>query len=137
MAINNFSVEQIVVTVNGREITDWGESEQPISEAPIDPKATLRRGKGGGAVRLDRVNPGRALTLSLNPGSPDSAYMQSLFNSNATITYTRQVIGTLEKVIGTEGVIVNDGPVNRGGQTISDDEYMIELNAWTGLKGGE
>lgn len=137
MALNNFSTEQIIVLVNGREITDWGESDSPITEAPIDQRSTLRRGKGGNAVRLDRINPGRAVTLSLNPGSPDSAYMQSLFNSNANITYSRTVIGTLENVIGTEGVITNDAAVNRGGVTITDDQFLMEFNAWTGLKGGD
>lgn len=137
MALNNFSTEQIIVLINGREITDWGESDSPITESPIDQRSILRRGKGSNAVRLDRINPGRAVTLSLNPGSPDSAYMQSLLNSNANITYSRTVIGTLENVIGTEGVITNDGPVNRGGTTITDDQFLMEFNAWTGLKGGE
>lgn len=137
MSLENYSTDQIVVTVNGREITDWGDAESPIIDAPIDPRSTLRRGKGGNAVRLDRINPGRAVTLSLNPGSPDSAYMQALFNSYANISFSTTVIGTLENAIGTEGVIVNDGPTNRGGTTISDDQYMMEFNAWTGLKGGE
>lgn len=135
MALNNFSTENQVVVVNGREITDWGEAEEPISEGPIDPKTVLRRGRGGNAVRLDRINPGRTVTLSLNPGSPDSAYMQSLFNSNANINYGRTVIGTLENVVGAEGAIVNDGPSNRGGQSITDDVYIMEFNAWTGIKG--
>lgn len=137
MSLNNYAVEQIVVTVNGREITDWGETDPPISEAPIDPKSVLRRGLGGNAIRLDRLNPGRTVTLNINPGSPDAAYLQGLFNSNANITYTRQVIGTLENVVGSEGVMTNDGTVGRGGQTMTDDQFMIDFNSWTGLKGGE
>lgn len=134
MSVNNFSTDYIVVTVNGREIKDWGDNASPITESPIDPRSTLRRGMGGNAVRLDRINPGRAVTLSINPGSPDSSYLQGLFNSRANITYSRTVIGTLENAVGTEGVIINDGAVNRGGVTITDDEYMFEFNAWTGIK---
>ena len=137
MALNNFSTENTVITVNGREITDFGETDPPVSDSPIDPKSVLRRGLGGNAVRLDRNNPGREVTISLNPGSPDSAYMQGLFNSNANITFTKTIIGSLENAVGSEGVIVNDGSVGRGGQTITDDQYIIQFNSWTGLKGGE
>lgn len=137
MALSNFSTDQIVVTVNGREMTDWGESETPITDAPINQRSNLRQGMGGNAVRLDRKNPGRSVTLNFNPGSPDSAYMQALFNSYANISFSFTVIGTLENAIGTEGVIINDGSNNRGGTTISDDQYIMNFNAWTGLKGGE
>ncbi|WP_033471029.1 hypothetical protein [Bordetella bronchiseptica] len=137
MALVNITTENTVVTVNGREITDWGEAESPVTEEPIDAKTTIRRGMGGNAARLDRINPGRRVTLTLNPGGADSAYMQGLFNSNANITYTRTVIGTLENSVGSEGAIVNDGAVNRaGGTSISDDVFIMEFNAFTGLKGG-
>ena len=136
MALNNFSTDLFVVTINGRIMTDWGETATPFTDDPIDAKSTLRRGQGGNAVRLDRQNPGRRVTLFLNPGSPDSAFMQGLMNSNATITTSKQQIGTLEAAIGTEGVIVNDASVGRGGTTISDDSYIIEHNTWNGTKGG-
>ncbi len=140
MAVNNFSTDLNAVTINGRSLTDWGNTEPPISEAPIDPSSTLRRGQGGNAIRLDRLNPGREVTLNLNPGGPDSAFMQSLINSSASITYGRTQIGTLETVVGTEGVIVNDGSVGRGGSTdagVTDDVYIIQFNTWAQTKGGE
>lgn len=137
MALVNITTENTVVTINGREITDWGEAESPVVEEPVDPKSTIRRGMGGNAVRLDRINPGRRVTLSLNPGGADSAYMQSLLNSNANITYTRTVIGTLENAVGSEGAIVNDGAINRaGGDSISDDVFIMEFNAFTTQRGG-
>jgi len=135
--LNNFSTDLLVITVNGRIMSDWGETATPVTDEPIDPKTALRRGQGGNAVRLDRSNPGRRVNLFLNPGSPDSAFMQGLFNSNANITYSKQQIGTLEAAIGTEGAIVNDASVGRGGTTITDDNYIIEFNRWTGAKGGE
>lgn len=130
MAINNFSTDQTVVTVNGREITDWGDTDPPISEAPIDPRGVLRRGLGGNAVRLDRINPGRTVTLSLNPGSPDAAYLQGLFNSRVNITYTRTVIGSLENVVASEGMLINDGTTGRGGVTVTDRQFTFEFNKW-------
>lgn len=137
MSLANYGNDGNVTTINGRQITDFGETASPVQESPIDPKRVLRRGQGGHAVKLERNNPGRAVNMYLNPGSPDSAYVQGLFNSGAVITYSRQQIGTLEGVIGTEGVVINDGTTNRGGTTISDDQYTIEFNGWTELKGGE
>lgn len=135
MALNNFSTDLFVITVNGRQIQDWGETATPYTDDPIDPKSQLRRGQGGNAVRLDRINPGRTVNLFLNPGSPDSAFLQGLFNSNANITLSRTQIGTLETAIGIEGVMVNDGQVGRGGSTITDDQFTIEFNGWTASKG--
>lgn len=136
MALTNFSTDNTVVTVNGRTISDWGETATPYTDGPIDPTSAIRRGQGGNAVRLDRINPGREVHLFINPGSPDSAYLQGLFNSDANITLTFEQVGTLDIATGTEGAIVNDGTRGRGGMTISDDEYILQFNAWTGTKGG-
>lgn len=136
MALNNFSTDRLVITVNGRTIDDWGETDPPYTDEPIDQKSTLRRGQGGNAVRLDRSNPGRRVTLNVNPGSPDGAFLQGLFESNANVTLTKQQIGTLEVATGIEGVMTNDGQVGRGGQTVTDDQFIIEFNTWTAAKGG-
>lgn len=136
MSVNNFSTDLFVVTVNGRIISDWGETATPFTDAPIDARSQLRRGQGGNAVRLDRINPGREINLFLNPGSPDSSFMQGLFTSNANITASKTQIGTLEAAVGIEGVITNDASIGRGGSTISDDQYIVQFNSWTATKGG-
>lgn len=136
MALHDFSTASFVVSVNGRLITDWGDTATPFTDEPIDAASQLRRGQGGNAIRLDRINPGRRTTLNLNPGGADSAYMQGLLLSKANITLHKQQIGTLEIALGTEGVIVNDASVGRGGSTISDDVFIIEFNVWDGMKGG-
>lgn len=135
MAINNYSTDLLVVTVNGLPITDWGEGT-PFRDEPIDPKSTLRRGQGGGGSRLDRLNPGRRVTLNIQPGSPNAAYLSSLMNSRANVSITRTQIGTLESAVGSEGIFTNDGPNDRGGQTITDDQFIMEFNSWTDTKGG-
>jgi hypothetical protein len=135
MSLSNFSTDLCVVTVNGRQIKDWGETATPVTDEPIDPAAALRRGQGGNAIRLDRINPGRTVNLFLNPGSSDSAYLQGLYVSNANITYTYTQIGTLETALGAEGVMVNDGQRGRGGMTITDDQFIIEFNTWTASRG--
>ena len=137
MALNRYSTELFTLSINGRIITDFGDSDPAFTDDPIDPKTVIRRGQGGKAVRLDRTNPGRTVVINLNPGSPDSAFMQGLFSSNANIVLNRTQIGTLETAIGTEGAIVNDGQVGRAGMTITDDQYTLEFNGWVQSKGGE
>ena len=78
MAINNFDVAGAIWTVNGRQVKDWGETDPPVSVDPIDDQRVLRRGLGGNATGISRSNPGRRVTMNLNPGSPDSAYMSGL-----------------------------------------------------------
>lgn len=136
MALQNFGPSDSVLTINGRVMSEFGENASPYTDEPIDPKTVLRRGQGGKAIRLDRKNPGRRVNVYFNPGSADSAYMQSLFNSNANITASWTQIGTLEAAVGTEGVITNDAAVNRAGTTVSDDQYTMEFNVWTATKGG-
>lgn len=135
MSLNNFSNDLTVVTINGRQIQDWGETATPYTDAPIDPRSQLRRGQGGNAVRLDRQNPGREVNIYLNPGSSDSAYVQGLLNSNANITLTFTQIGTLETALGSEGVIVNDGQRGRAGSTITDDQFTMHFNIWKATRG--
>lgn len=135
MSLNNFSTDLCVVTINGRQIQDWGDTATPYTDAPIDARSQLRRGQGGNAVRLDRINPGREVNIYLNPGSADSAYVQGLLNSNANITLTFTQIGTLETALGSEGVLVNDGQRGRAGSTITDDQFTIQFNIWEGTRG--
>ena len=137
MALNKFGVENQALVINGRDIKDFGETDPPFTHAPIDPKTVVRRGLGGKAVRLDRINPGEEVNLYLNPGSPDSAYMQTLMLSEANITLGHTVIGSLEVALGDEGAIVNTGNTGRAGQSITDDHYILHFNKWNQMKGGE
>lgn len=136
MSLHNYGPDSFVLTINSRVITDFGETASPYQDAPIDPKRSVRRGQGGKAVRLNRINPGRSVQLYLNPGSPDSTYLQSLFNSGGQISLAYYQVGTEESVVGTEGCVTNDAANNRAGSTISDDQYTLEFNGWTAFKGG-
>lgn len=54
MALQNYSNSLHVVVINGRTITNWGETATPYNDQQIDPKSQLRRGQGGQGIRLDR-----------------------------------------------------------------------------------
>ena len=133
-----FTTENTAVTVNGRLITDFGTAEQPITEEFINPKRTLVQGVGGNAVVLERKKHGLRLTLSLMAGSPDSAFMHGLYMTGGTVTYGRMQVGSADLVGATEGVVVNESAITRGGaSSISDDVYVIEFNSCTSMRGGE
>lgn len=136
MALPNFSPNNTVIEVNGREITEWGQAATPYTDDQIDQKSQLIRGQGGRAIRNDRDNPGRAVEIMVMPGSADSAFLQGLYNSNADITMSKTVIGTFEVAVGTEGVIINNGQSGRAGSTITDDQYSIQFNIWDDSRGG-
>lgn len=137
MPVHNYGNDLFVLTVNGRRLTDWGQAATPYTDDPIDPRRQLIRAQGGNGISTERSNPGRVMNVFLNPGGADSAYMQALYNSGATIECSKQQVGTLEVATGIEGIIVNDGQSGRGGSTITDDQYTIEFNVWNENKGGE
>jgi len=58
MSLNNYSTELFTLSVNGRILTDFGDSDPAFTDDPIDPKSVLRRGQGGNAVRLDQLTQG-------------------------------------------------------------------------------
>lgn len=136
MSLSNYGIPNFVFTVNGRTLTEWGESATPVTVSPIDPQAAIRRGMGGSAAGLFRVNPGKSVSISLNPGSNDAKYMQDLFNARAIIEVSYEQIGTNENAVGSEGMIVNVGDTGRAGMTITDDVFIMEFNKWDENKGG-
>ena len=132
--LNNFNTDSAAVFVNGRQIKDWGETDPPFKHSEIDPKRVLRRGIGGNAIATARKNPGRRVTLSLNPGGDDASFLSGLYNSDATINLEYAQIGTAETAIGAEGLITSDGESGRGGVSITDAVYTIEFNLWSSTK---
>ncbi len=137
MAISNYSIPGTIVVVNGFQIQSWGATDPAMTIDPIDPKRVLMRCLGGGAVTLSRSNEGRSVTLNLQPGSPDAAFLSGLYNSGATVTFSYTQIGTLETATGLEGVVVNVGQTGRAGMSVTDDQFVIEFNHWVETKGGE
>ena len=136
MSLPNYTTPTLVVTVNGRRITQWGNDEQPFTNAPIDPKRQLVRGQGGGAIVTGRNNPGREVRLKLMPGSSDSKYMNALDLAGiVNIVLTYQILGVGEGATGLEGVIVNDESVDRGGPNPSNDVFVLQFNRWGAMKG--
>ena len=137
MSFNNYSTDSLIVAVNLRQLTDWGENDPPFDHDYPNELGTMRKGLGGGASRLDLVEPGQVFNIYLQPGSPDSAYMSGLMNSKANITVAHSQLGTLEAGLGREGMITNRQSAGRGGQSITDDIFTITCNKYNETLGGE
>lgn len=135
--MENFSPSNTDFRINGRELTEWGATDQPLLIEPIDQSGNLIRGQGGGAIALYRDNPGVRITVNMLPGGPDSAYLSGLKASRANLSFSHTVIGTLEVGVGTEGIFVNRGQIGRAGTTsITDDQFIMEFNADSITTGG-
>jgi hypothetical protein len=76
------------------------------------------------------------VTLNIQPGSPDSAFINGLYISKADITLGVKQVGTREGAIGSEGMVTSIGSRGRGGQTITDDAVTFEFNIWSSTSGG-
>jgi hypothetical protein len=136
MAFHDFSNDKLVVAVNGRQLTNWGENDPPFDHDYPSELGDMKKGLGGDAARLDLIEPGQMFNFYLMPGSPDSAFMSGLKNSRATITVAHSQLGTLEAGLGREGMMKNRQSIGRGGQSITDDIYSVLCNKYVGTTGG-
>lgn len=128
--MQNFSPSNTDFRINGGEITDWGQTAQPLLIEPIDAMGTLIRGQAKGSVRLDNDNHGWRVTVFVLPGSPNSAFLSGLRISKANLTFSHTVISTLEAAIGSEGMFVNIGQIGRAGNSaVTDDQFIMEFTA--------
>lgn len=136
MADSNYSTDNLVVTLNGRILTQWGQGI-PVNDTEIDPDGALVRGLGGTVIRFDRTNPGRQVVLNVAPGTPDSAYVQGLRIQKANLTLSVTQVSTLENKLGTKGMFLGKGSSDRGDANFSDDSYTMAFGVWVETAGGD
>ncbi len=117
-----------ILIINGRKISEFGESETPVRFASVNPKRQFKRGQGGTVLKLTRINPGRTLTVAVMPGSKDSAYLSGLWQSGDDIEAQWVVMGTDEKIVISEGIATDLDEISRGGMNPSDDVYTYDFN---------
>lgn len=136
--MQNFSPSNTDFRINGYEITDWGQTAQPLLIEPIDAMGTLIRGQARGSVRLDNDNHGWRITLNLLPGSQNSAYLNGLRIAKNNLSFSHTVISTLEVAAGSEGMITNIGQIGRAGNSaVTDDQFIMEFTAADVSLGGD
>lgn len=128
MALTNYGAEGANLTVFGIPVTEFGDTDPPITIEDIEQRSTLKRGLGGTSLRMDNVTAPKRLTINLMPGSPEVRQIIAAAASGVDASFTFRQSGTNEKVAGFDGVLVNRGQLGRAGKTtVSDEQFTFEF----------
>lgn len=127
MALPKYDPSKHLAYLNGKRITEWGESD-PIKTRPIRDKGTLKQGYGRSAVGSSIETPGAELTLNIMPGTKDSAYVSGLIEANVDIEFEMTVVATGELWFYSEGIYKTHEEFVRAGEKPSDDGYTFSFN---------
>lgn len=128
MALKDFGAGNGILTLYGKVIKDFGDTDPPISFNPIRDRGYLKQGFGGNATKSSVINPGYRLRVCLLPGGRDSAFVSGKASTNDDAIATWQVLGTGEKIILDEGIYKTFEEVGRAGTVPTDDVYIFDFN---------
>jgi len=130
MAMFRYGADGANLTVFGIPLDQWGDTDPPITIEDIEQRSTLKRGIGGTAVRLDNQTRPKRLTISLMPGCDQVRQILAAEKSGVDATFSFRQSGTLEVLVGYDGVLVNRGTIGRGGKSsVSDETFTFEFNS--------
>ena len=117
------------LTIFGIPIEEFGDTDPPITIEDIEPRSTLKRGVGATSLRLDNKTRPKRLTVNLMPDSIEVRQLIAAEKTGVDATFKFEQTGTGEIVTGFDGVLVNRGPVGRGGKTtVTDEQFVFEFN---------
>lgn len=121
--------------LNNKPIKDWSAADTPTQLTPEEDKRNIEMQHSGGSVLTERMAVRLDVTVSIQPGTEDSAMMSGLYNSGESLEGVITSIGTLEKIIVSSGVVVGFEPIGRGFKP-SHDTYKMQFAAWVMAMGG-
>lgn len=128
MTMQRYGADGANLTVFGIPVSDFGDTDPPITIEDIEPRSTLKRGIGGTSLRLDSKTTPKRLTINLMPGSTQVRQIIAAAKSGADATFSFRQTGTAEMVVGYDGILVNRGTMGRGGKTtVSDEQLQFEF----------
>lgn len=129
MSMTNYGAAGANLSINGITISSFGDTDPPIVIEDIEPRAALKRGTGGGSVRLDNVTRAKRLTIHLLPGSDEARQIIALDKTRVDFYGAFSQSGSGESLVFYSGILVNRGQLGRGGKTnVSDDQFIFEFN---------
>lgn len=129
MAMKRYGPDGVNLVVFGIPITEFGDTNPPITVEDIEPRATLKRGLGKTSLRLDNPTRPKRLNVSLMPGSIQVRQLLAAEKSGIDASFALTQTGTDEKVAGFDGVMTNRGSMGRGGSTtVTDEQFTFEFN---------
>lgn len=128
MTMQRYGADGANLTVFGIPVSDFGDTDPPITIEDIEPRSTLKRGIGGTSLRLDSKTTPKRLTINLMPGSTQVRQIIAAAKSGADATFSFRQTGTAEMVVGYDGILVNRGTMGRGGKaSVSDEQFTFEF----------
>lgn len=127
MAMHRYGADGANLTVFGIPISQYGDTDPAVTIEDIEQRSTLKRGIGGTSVRMDNQTRPKRLTINLMPGCEEVRQILAAEKSGIDATFSFRQSGTLETVIGFDGVMVTRGSMGRAGKTsVSDEQIVIE-----------
>lgn len=128
MAMHRYGADGANLTIFGIPVDDFGDTDPAITIEDIEQRSTLKRGIGRTSVRLDNLTRPKRLTVNLMPGSEQVRQILAAEKSGVDATFSFRQSGTLETVIGFDGVMVTRGSMGRAGKTsVSDESLQFEF----------
>lgn len=128
MAMFRYGADGSNLTVFGIPISQYGDTDPAITIEDIEQRSTLKRGIGGTSVRLDNQTRPKRLTINLMPGSDEVRQILAAEKSGVDATFSFRQAGTVEMVLGFDGVLVTRGSMGRAGKTsVSDCSFIFEF----------
>ena len=128
MAMFRYGADGANLTVFGIPISQYGDTDPAITIEDIEQRSTLKRGIGGTSVRLDNQTRPKRLTINLMPGSDEVRQILAAEKSGVDATFSFRQAGTVEMVLGFDGVLVTRGSMGRAGKSsVSDEAFVFEF----------
>lgn len=122
MTMHRYGADQADLTINGIPMSEYGDTDPPVTIEDLDNRATLKRGIGKTSVRLDSQTRPKRLSVSLMPGSDQVRQLLALEKSGVDFFFTFRQRGTSEYVAAFDGVMTQRGGMGRAGRTSASDE---------------
>lgn len=113
----------------GIPIQEYGDTDPAITIEDIEPRNVLKRGIGGSSVNMsNKTNPKR-LTVNLVPDSDEVRQIIAASKTGTDATFSFSQLGTGEKIVGFDGVLINRGQMGRAGKTtVTDEQFIFEFS---------
>jgi hypothetical protein len=136
-----YSFSNIVCTVNGAIITNFGAGDDVITVEPLTDAATTQVGADGHLVASISANRGCKVTLHLQQTSPSNYILQQLYNLQIAMSAQFQPISMAiqdamkqDSCTCTGGIIVGQAHWVRGANA-TDMEWVIDFERYTVVAG--
>lgn len=129
MAMNKYGAAESNLTIFGIPIEEFGDTDPAVTISDVENRSNLKRGLGGGSLRLDNVTRPKRLTVNLMPGSDEVRQIIAAEKTGADATSTFVQSGTGEKVVMFEGILETRGDMGRVGKSsVSDEQFVFLFN---------